>query len=151
MLIQIVPILRYTLSYPLQKKINKSVESGLFPQHWKHSYIVLIFKSGDVEDVKNYRGVCNQSAMTKLLDSLLLDQFHWQCKHIVGETQFGFFKGKSTTGNLVLYESDQLESLERGYQVVLIYADFSNAFDRVVFKLLFAKLEAFGFSLQVRK
>ena len=108
------------------------MESGVCSQQWKHSYIVLIFKSGDVEDVKNYRGVCNQSAMAKLLDSLVHDQLHWQCKHIVGETQFGFSKGKSTTENLVLYESDLLESLERGYQVDSVYTDFSKAFNRVV-------------------
>ena len=89
--------------------------------------------------------------MAKLLDSLVHDQLHWQCKHIVGETQFGFSKGKSTTENRVLYESDLLESLERGYQVDSVYTDFSKAFDRVVFKLLFAKLEALGFSLQVRR
>ena len=137
----------YTLSYPLQGIFNKSVELAIFPQQWKHSYIVPIFKLGDVT---NYRGVCNQSAMAKLLDSLVHDQLHWQCKHIVGETQFGFSKGKSTTENLVLYESDLLESLERGYQVDSVYTNFSKAFDRV-FKLLFAKLEALGFSLQVRR
>ena len=135
-----------TLSKPLQLIFNKSLETGLFPTVWKHSYVVPIFKSGVASNVSNYRGVCIQSSMAKLFDSLVYDQLNWQCSSLISDRQFGFCRGKSTVENLASYQVALLEALESGKQVDAVYTDFSRAFDRVNFKILIAKLSALGFS-----
>lgn len=66
----------FTISKPLHLLFNKSLETGIFPEFWKHSYIIPIFKSGERENVENYMGVCSQSAVAKLFDSLVYDQLN---------------------------------------------------------------------------
>lgn len=136
----------YSITKPLRMIFNMSIDLGQFPDIWKLSYVIPIFKSGDPENVGNYRGVCNQSSMAKLFDNLVYDQLSWSCKGLINFNQFGFCKHKSTTTNLVQYEVDLLEVLERGGQVDSIYTDFSKAFDRVNFGLLLAKLLSIGFA-----
>lgn len=134
-----------TLSVPLQMIFNLSLDTSTFPSIWKHSFVRPIFKSGNTNDISNYRGVSNQNAVAKLFDSLVYEQLAWKCKGMIAECQFGFSAGRSTADNLVLYKIDLLEAFERKVQVDSVYTDFSKAFDRVSFQLLLAKLEAMGF------
>lgn len=136
----------YTISKPLSVIFNSSISQETFPDFWKRSFIIPIFKSGDPEDIQNYRGVCNQCTLAKVLDSLVYDQLSWECSNIISENQHGFCPGRSTTTNLVGYEIDLLEALERGSQIDSIYTDFSKAFDRVNFDILISKLNAIGFN-----
>ncbi|XP_050313132.1 uncharacterized protein LOC126748148 [Anthonomus grandis grandis] len=122
-----------------------SVQDSTFPEAWKHSFIMPIFKAGNRGDIANYRGVCIQNSLAKLFNSLVCGQLTWQRKGIISEKQSGFSSGKSTTSSLVQYECDLLGALERGVQTVAVYTDFSKAFDRVNFGLLLDKLESAGF------
>ena len=135
----------YSITKPLYLLFNKSLDEGELPIVWKESYIVPIFKNGDKEDVQNYRSISKQSAIPKILDSLIYDQLSWSCKRFFIEEQHGFIAGKSTITNLVVYQSDLLDALEKNYQVDAIYTDFSRAFDRINHELLMARLRAIGF------
>nr|CAH7731002.1 unnamed protein product [Callosobruchus chinensis] len=64
----------FTLTKPLQLLFNKSLRSGQFPRCWKQSFLRPIFKSGQKDNVENYRAVCIQSEIPKLMDSL-----HYSC------------------------------------------------------------------------
>lgn len=68
----------------------------------------------------------------------------FDCKNIIIGEQHGFCQGKSTVTNLVRYTNVIFNSLESGYQVDSIYADFSKAFDRVNHEILMAKLYGYG-------
>lgn len=139
----------YSLSKPLAILFNSSLDTGVFPLLWKNSYVIPIFKTGEKENIENYRCVCNQSAIPKLLDSLVYAQLSWQCRNIIISQQHGFSNGKSTVSNLVLYETEILSALENRSQVDAIYTDFSKAFDRVNFDLLLIKLDHIGFNKQL--
>lgn len=117
---------------------------GIFPTYWKHSFIIPIFKSGRREEIENYRGICIQSAIPKLLDSLVTEQLYASCKNIIVSNQHGFSKGRSTVTNLLIYHNHIIKALESRFQVDSIYTDFSKAFDRVDLKLLVLKLQALG-------
>lgn len=104
-------------------------------------------KSGDTSNLKNYRSVSNQSAILKLLDSLMSDHLNYSCKEQLLNEQYGFSLKKSTTTNLLLYEHRILETLENKHQIDANYADFSKAFDRVNQNIL----ELFGFFYQLMK
>lgn len=58
--------------------------------------------------------------------------------------QHGFSSSKSTTTNLVQYINDISRSLDSRKQVEAIYTDFSSAFDKVDYKIILKKLDAYG-------
>lgn len=141
----------YSLSQPLTLLFNNSMLSGVFPEIWKNSYVIPVFKSGDRANVTNYRGVCNQSAIPKLYDNLVYDSLNFQCKELVSDHQHGFMQNKSTITNLLIYETDIIRALEDGCQVDAIYTDFSKAFDRVNHHKLLNKLDNIGFNYDLIK
>ena len=47
---------------------NASLAEGILPDVWKDGYLIPIFKSGNRELVKNYRGVCIKSVVPKIFD-----------------------------------------------------------------------------------
>lgn len=62
------------------KKCNLTIAKHLqmiFCDIWKLSYLIPIFESGNSQNVGHYRGVCNQSSMAKLFDSMIYDQHDW--------------------------------------------------------------------------
>lgn len=136
-----------TIVPPLHILFNKSLESSTFPDPWKESNIVPLFKSGKKDLIENYRSICIQSAIPKLLDCLIGKQLSWQCKGLLSQEQHGFSQNRSTVTNLVTYQSDILHNMEERKQTDSIYTDFSKAFDRVDHHILLQKLQQFGFNL----
>lgn len=136
----------FTLAKPLHTIFNLSLNSGTFPSIWKQSYLRPIHKSGPKENIENYRTVCIQSDIPKLLDYLVTKNLSWDCKNVIVNQQHGFSQGKSTCTNLVIYNNFILNSLENKVQVDSVYTDFSKAFDRVNHDILITKLERLGVS-----
>ena len=134
-----------SLSLPIYKIFNRSLSEGLFPSLWKESFIKPIHKSGKRDIVDNYRGVCLQSILSKLLDKLVAAKVSSVSLPLITERQHGFFKGRSTTSNLLEYSTFISDALEKGCQVDAIYTDFAKAFDRVSHIHLINKLELWGF------
>jgi hypothetical protein len=134
------------LIIPLSVIFNASLESGRFPSAWKMGNIVPIFKGGDKSEIINYRPICLQSALAKLLESLVLEQLVPSMSRIVEHQQHGFISGRSTLTNLAIYENFIAEGLARGCQVDSVYTDFSKAFDKVPHGILVSKLSALGMS-----
>lgn len=133
-----------TLAIPLHHLFNLSLSTGKFPDFWKSSFLSVIHKSGDRSEVGNYRAVCIQSEMAKLLDqrmSLMLSNAF--CDYIEPQ-QHGFMRGRSTVTNLLSYQCNILSSLEQRSQVDSVYTDVAKAFDRVNHEILLYKLEKIG-------
>lgn len=132
------------LSFPLYRIFNLSLSSK-FPDRWKESYIVPIFKSGSRSDVECYRGVAILPTFGKLFESIvcgiLTDELS---KKVVSVSQHGFVKGRSTSTNLVEFVSDAIREIESGKQVDVIYTDIRKAFDTVQHNALIAKLGEIG-------
>ena len=139
----------FSLSSPIHKIFNRSLSEGKFPSIWKLSFIQPIHKSGKRDIVENYRGVCLQSVLPKLLDKLVADRLSRICRPLLSDKQHGFCKGRSTLSNLLEYSTFISESLEKGYQVDAVYTDFAKAFDRVSHSHLLNKLEGWGFPCSI--
>lgn len=132
------------LSHPLTEIFNRSLSSGKFPSEWKKSFVIPIFKSGNRCDVSNYRGVCIQSVIPKILDKLICERLSFASKSFIDDRQHGFISKRSTVTNLLCYQQDILQSFESGYPVHAIYTDVAKAFDRVDSCFLIAKLRSYG-------
>ena len=48
--------------------INLSLQNGTFPQDWKHAKVMPIFKSGDAQDVCNYRPISVLPVVSKVIE-----------------------------------------------------------------------------------
>jgi hypothetical protein len=60
---------------PLTLLFNRSFSDEVFPESWKRSYVVPIFKGGRRNLIENYRGIAILSAMPQLLELLVFDSF----------------------------------------------------------------------------
>ena len=69
--------------------------------------IAPIFKSGDANQAKNYRGITISNVLSKIYSQILLSRLNkWSEKYeILCKNQFGFQKGKSTSDCIFILHS----------------------------------------------
>lgn len=133
-----------SLAVPLCRIFNTSLACGQFPDKWKKSFILPIFKSGSRCDVKNYRGVSITSTIAKLFESLVTNALTNHFCTYISVYQHAYMKGRSTTTNLVQFVHTTNLTLTKNKQLDVIYTDFSKAFDRVDHSCLIRKLSLIG-------
>ena len=82
---------------------NRSLILGKLPAEWKVAQVTPIPKSSQTSDPTNYRPVSLLSILSKLLEKHVRGYLlnHLQEHSPISEKQWGFTKGKSTTGALL--------------------------------------------------
>ena len=75
-----------------------SIQQGIFPDSLKIAKVTLIFKSGDKDNVNNYRPISILSIFSKVLEKIMYNRVynHLDSKGILCEKQFGFQRINST-------------------------------------------------------
>lgn len=137
---------------PLHLLYGKSLDSGKMPDIWKKTFVTPVFKSGNRNDVLNYRPIAIIGIISKVLDSIVANHLSEICLLFIIRNQHGFVKGRSTVTNLVFYNSfiagafSDADRVGGVKQVDSIYLDFAKAFDSVNHNLLLYKLSKFGLS-----
>ena len=83
-----------TLSF-LLKVVNQIFNSGEYPESWGLGIITPIFKSGDVNQAKNYRGITISNILSKICSQILLNRVtEWSKKdEFLCKNQFVSGKG----------------------------------------------------------
>jgi hypothetical protein len=129
---------------PLCHIYNLILQTTIYPEMWKLSKIIPIFKSGDKSDIKNYRQIALLSNFAKVFESVLSSILY---SHVIGKIspeQHGFIKGRSTASNLFEFSQFVSNALDKRQQVDVIYTDLSKAFDCVHHCILLTKLKSYG-------
>ena len=128
--------------------INKSIESGVFTGTWKNAKVNPIFKTGDKDNVNNYRPISILPTLSKIIEKwiqiklmIYLDQHT-----LLHKNQSGFRKNHSTESALILMTDTWLKAINEGKLVGCAMIDFRKAFDLVVHQLLLKKLRIYKFS-----
>ena len=81
----------------------KLFHMGYFPEQWSESFIVPIFKKGDINEVVfNYRGITLLSTLRKLFTRILNNRLNkWaEMYNVYIEAQVGFRKHMGTVDNI---------------------------------------------------
>ena len=127
---------------------KKSKDCCKFPQQWKESSVIPIFKKGNRLDPYNLLPTSLHSAPGKLLERVVckfLDD-HIISNGILTNRQWGFRRGYSTESLLLHLTKSWRIALDTGHKVGVLFIDFRKAFDCVDHIILAEKLKAVGVS-----
>ena len=132
------------LSTPLVLLFNQSLSSGYFPDMWKLSHIIPIFKNGNKNLVINYRPISKLCVFAKLFEKLIYNYIYNLVKRQIIFEQHGFLANRSLESNLLEYLEFLKSNLDNRVQVDAIYTDFSKAFDKINHSIMLNKLKRVG-------
>lgn len=121
------------ISY-MQKLFNVILDTGYFPASWVEGFIVPLHKTGNVNDVNNYRGVTLLSCLGKIFTRILNNRLtYWAEEYYVYiEAQAGYRSGMSTIDNIFVLHGLITHILNKGKKLYCAFVDFKKAFDFVV-------------------
>lgn len=127
--------------------VNKSIQTAIFPSHWKVALITPIPKVNNPMTVKELRPVSILPCLSKVLERVIYIQMNKYLEHnnILPDAQSGFRKCRSTTTALLDVVDNVLVAQDSGMGTALTLLDFSRAFDTINIPLLLSKLSFYGF------
>lgn len=128
--------------------INRSVDTGIFPDSLKEARVTPLFKSGDKDDLGNYRPISILPTLSKLFERHIADQIHLYFKetNIIHQNQSGFRRNHSSHTALLRLIESWLRDIDNGKMIGAVFLDLRKAFDLVDHQILLHKLKLYHFS-----
>lgn len=135
---QLVPILTHLSVLCFQQ--------GIFPSELKLSVIHPIFKSGDRDNINNYRPIAILTVISKIIEKIINNRLlnFLNSYKLLSTSQYGFRKGTSTEDAILDLTSDITKYLDNKQRTLCIFLDIKKAFDTVSIPTLTRKLEKIG-------
>lgn len=121
------------------------LDTSIFPDVWILSFVTPIYKSGDQDDICNYRPISVLSNLPKLFEYLVVHSIQFPINCILTKEQYGFRPNRSSTHNSIVFNNYIRNVLENCSQVDVIFTDISKSFDQVDRVLLDNILYKLGF------
>ena len=111
----------------LMQKIYKQEK---MPDQWRDSVVVPIHKGkGDIQDCGNYRGIKLIPHTMKIWEKIIEKRLREETS--IGEGQFGFMPGKSTTDAIFVLRQVMEKHREKQKGLHVVFVDLEKAYDRV--------------------
>ena len=143
------------LSYILAKFFNKCLEESCFPDCWKVSLVVPVFKNvGERSTAKNFHPVRLLSVVSKVFEKLVNNKIvnHLEKCGLFSDFQYGFRSSQSTADLLTVVSDRIARAFNRSGATPAVALDISKAFDKafgVWDAGLLHKLKSYGISGQI--
>jgi len=137
------------IAEPLAYISNLSVETGVFPSHFKSGIVKPLFKNGDKQKNFNYRPITLISCFAKII-KVRFTSFFDKYK-LISKKQFGFSKHLSTEDAIDSVLRQIYASLDKSKPCFDGFLDLAKAFDTVCHKTLLRKLQNYGFRENILK
>ena len=122
------------LSYILAELFNKCVQESCFPDCWKVSLVVPVFKNlGKRSTAKNYRPFSRLSVVSKVFEKLVNNWIvdHLEKCGLFSDFQYDFRSSRSTADLLTVVSDRIARAFNRSGATRAVALDISKAFDRV--------------------
>ena len=105
-----------------------------------------MFKSGNRNDINNYRPISVLPAFSKVFENAISTRLvkFIEKNNLFTDCQHGFRSCRSTESAIVQFISNVYKYLERKHFVGGVFLDLSKAFDSLCHKILLKKLSNFG-------
>ena len=140
------------LSYILAELFNKCLKESCFPDCWKVSSVVPVFKNvGERSTAKNYHPVSLLSVVSKVFGKLVNNRIvdHLEKCGLFSDFQYGFRSSRSTADLLTVVSDRTARAFNRYGATQAVALDISKVFDRVWHAGLLHKLKSYGISGQI--
>ena len=137
------------LSYILVKLFNMCLKESCFPNSWKVSSVVPVFKNfGERSTAKSYCPVTLLSVVSKVFEKLVNNRIvdHLENCGLFSDIQYGFRFSRSTADLLTVVSDRIARAFNRSGATRAVALDISKAFDRVWLAGLLHKLKSYGIS-----
>jgi len=144
----IVQLLHKEITPFIMCAFNYSILHNKYPDALKVSSVRPIPKISDPTQLNDFRPICLQPMLSKIFESCLNQQLNvfLHNNNILSSNQFGFRAKYSSQMLLHLIDNKIKDNLSQGFLTILIFLDFSKAFDTISHLLLLKKLASYGFS-----
>ena len=139
------------LSYILAELFNKWLKESCFPDCWKVSLVIPVFKNVEERSTaKNYRPVSLLSVVSKVLEKLVNNRIvdHLE-KCVFSDLRYGF-RSFHSTADLITVVFDRIpRAFNRSGATRAVALDISKVYDRVWHVTLLHNLKSYGISGQM--
>ncbi len=131
----------YFVAFYLTCIINTSNITRIFPSSWKHTLVVPVFKSGDSNDMNNYRLISLIPIVSKMLEKVVAGQLKQflEFNNLFSSTQHGFRPRLSIEAALTFITDKIFGNIDTKKIFILTLCDLSKAFDSVSHDILIRK------------
>ena len=122
------------LSYILAKLFNKCLKDSCFPDCWKVSSVVSVFKNAEERTTaKNYIPVSLLSVVSKVFEKLVNNRTvdHVEKCGLFSDFQYGFRSSPSTADLLTVVTDRIARAFSKSGATRAVALDMSKVFDRV--------------------
>ena len=129
---------------PLLYLFSQCLAHHTIPSEWRIHSITSIHKSGDRDNISNYRPISLLSCTSKILERIIYNKIINFITNSVSNHQFGFLKHRSSVQQLLLLLNTIYNSALTHSPTDVIYLDFKKAFDTLSHPKLLFKLWSAG-------
>lgn len=143
---KILHLVANSICVPLAHIFNLSSLQGIFPDNFKISKTLPIFKSGNKHDMGNYRGISLINSFSKIFEKIVSTRLtiFLEENNFFYPDQFGFRPNHSTQHVVMKIVNFITNSINDGKFALLLSFDILKCFDTVPHDILFSKLEHYG-------
>src|SRR6218665_1437542 len=128
----------------ITKICNNIWKTGKWPDDWKGSTFIPIFKEGDARSCNNYRAIAIISHTSKILLKIIHERMESTIERELPDNQAGFRKARGTRDHIANMRWIMERQLEYGKEVYMCFIDYSKSFDCINHDVLWKTLLEMG-------